>query len=185
MPFWGADVGGVLACVPAFALVALGLSGRTVSARRLAALAAAGVAAVVALGFVDMARPAEQRTHLGRLFEQIGSDGLRPFTDAVQRKIAENLSVIPTSIWIPLVPSVLAFYAWLAYGSSPRLEAIRFRAPEMRPALVGLFVAAVLGMALNDSGIAVPAMMLGILNPVLVRLALATDKRDLSPGHRL
>jgi hypothetical protein len=184
MPFWGSDVGGVLASVPAFALVALGLAGRKVSPRRLVALAGGAVAAVVALGFFDMARPAEHRTHLGRLFEQIGSDGLRPFTDAVQRKIAENLSVIPTSIWIPLVPSVLAFYAWLAYGSSPRLEAVRFRAPEMRPALVGLLVAAVLGMALNDSGIAVPAMMLGVLNPVLVRLALATDERDLSPGHR-
>jgi hypothetical protein len=46
----------------------------------------------------------------------------------------------------------------------------------MRPALVGLLVAAVLGMALNDSGIAVPAMMLGVLNPVLVRLALHTDE---------
>lgn len=184
MPFWGSDVGGVLASVPAFSLVALGVSGRTVSPRKLVALAAGAVAAVVGLGFLDLLRPAASRTHLGRLFEQIGHDGLRPFTDAVQRKIATNLSVIPTSIWIPLVPSVLAFYAWLAYGSSPRLEAIRFRAPEMRPAFVGLLVAAVLGMALNDSGIAVPAMMLGVLNPVLVRLALASDDRDLSPGHR-
>jgi hypothetical protein len=187
MPFWGADVGGVLAAVPAFALVALELSGRKVSRRRVVALVAGGVAAVTSLGFLDLLRPAGQRTHLGRLFEQIGHDGLRPFTDAVQRKIAENLSVIPTSIWIPLVPSVLAFYAWLAFGSSPRLEAIRFRAPEMRPAFVALLVAAVLGMALNDSGIAVPAMMLGVLNPVLVRLALHTDelaRLTLSPGRR-
>ena len=187
MPFWGSDVGGVLASVPAFALVGLGLSGRKISPRKLAALAAAGVTAVVGLGFVDLLRPAEQRTHLGRLFEQIGHDGLQPLTDAIQRKVAANLSVIPTSIWIPLVPAVLAFYAWLAYGSSPRLEAIRFRAPEMRWAFIGLLVAAVLGLALNDSGIAVPAMMLGVLNPVLVRLALRTDELAvlrLSPGPR-
>jgi hypothetical protein len=176
MPFWGADVGGVLAAVPAFALVALGLSGRTVSRRRLVALAAGGVAAVCALGFLDLLRPAESRTHLGRLFEQMGSDGLQPFFDAVQRKIATNLSVIPTSIWIPLVPAVLAFYAWLAYGSAFRLKEIRGRAPQMRPAFVGLLVAAALGLALNDSGIAIPAMMLGVLNPVLVRLALHTDE---------
>jgi hypothetical protein len=184
MPFWGSDVGGVLASVPAFALVALGLSGRKISWRRAAALSAGAVVAVVGLGFLDLLRPAGSRTHLGRLFEQIGHDGLRPFTDAIQRKIAENLSVIPSSIWIPLVPSVLAFYAWLAYGSSPRLEAIRSRASEMRPAFVGLLVAAVLGMALNDSGIAVPAMMLGVLNPVLVRLALRTDELGVSPGLR-
>jgi hypothetical protein len=176
LPFWGADVGGVLASVPAFALVAFGLSGRTVSRRRLVALAAGGVAAVGALGFLDLLRPAGSRTHLGRLFEQMGHDGLRPFTDAVQRKIASNLSVIPSSIWIPLVPAVLAFYAWLAYGSSFRLEEIRRRAPQMRPAFVGLLVAAGLGLALNDSGIAIPAMMLGVLNPVLVRLALHTDE---------
>ena len=176
MPFWGADVGGVLAAVPAFALVALGLSGRQVSRRRLVALAAVGVAIVCALGFLDLLRPAESRTHLGRLFEQIGSDGIRPFTDAVQRKIATNLSTIPTSIWIPLVPAVLAFYAWLAYGSAFRLKEIRRRAPQMRPAFVGLLVAAALGLALNDSGIAIPAMMLGVLNPVLVRLALHTDE---------
>jgi hypothetical protein len=90
--------------------------------------------------------------------------------------------VLPTSIWIPLVPSVLVFIAWLAYGSSPRLEAIRSRVPEMRPAIVGVLVAAVLGMALNDSGIAVPAMMLGVLNPVVVRLALHTDSDEVSPA---
>ena len=180
MPFWGSDVGGILASVPAFALVALGLWGRKVSWRRAAALAGGAVAVVVGLGFLDLLRPAGSRTHLGRLFEQIGHDGFRPLSDAVQRKVAENLSVIPTSIWIPLVPSVLAFYAWLAYGSSPKLEEIRRRAPSMRPALVGLLVCAVLGMALNDSGIAVPAMMLGVLNPVLVRLTLRTD--DLAPA---
>jgi len=173
MPFWGSDVGGVLASVPAFALVMLGLSGVRMSWRRGAALGAGTVAAVAALGFLDLGRPAGDRTHLGRLFEQMGRQGLQPFSDAVQRKISENVSVLPTSIWIPLVPSVLAFIAWLAYGSSPRLEAIRHRAPEMRPAFVGVLVAAVLGMALNDSGIAVPAMMLGVLNPVVVRLALA------------
>jgi hypothetical protein len=177
LPFWGADVGGVLAAVPAFALVALGLrTGRTVSRRRLAALAAGGVAAVGAFGVLDLLRPAGSRTHLGRLFEQMGHEGFRPFTDAVQRKIAANLSVIPTSIWIPLVPAVLAFYAWLAYGSSLRLGEIRGRAPQMRPAFVGLLVAAALGLALNDSGIAIPAMMLGVLNPVLVRLVLHTDE---------
>jgi hypothetical protein len=176
LPFWGADVGGVLAAVPAFALVALGLSGRTVSRRRLMALVAGGVVLVAALGFLDLLRPAESRTHLGRLFEQIGSDGVRPFADAVQRKIATNLSVIPTSIWIPLVPAVLGFYAWLAFGSAFRLKEIRRRAPQMRPAFVGLLVAAALGLALNDSGVAIPAMMLGVLNPVLVRLALHTDE---------
>jgi hypothetical protein len=172
MPMWGSDVGGVLASVPAFSLVALRLTGRRVSIRRLLALGAGAVAAVVSFGLLDLARPATQRTHLGRLFEQIGEDGLAPLTDVVVRKLGANLAVLPTSVWVPLVPSVLAFLAWLAWGSSARLELLRTRAPELRPAFVGVMVAALLGFALNDSGIAVPAMMLGVLNPVLVYLTL-------------
>ncbi|MEW6476141.1 MAG: hypothetical protein AB1679_28110 [Actinomycetota bacterium] len=187
MPIWGSDVGGVLAAVPAFSLVTLRLTGRKVSARRLVALGAAAVGAVTAFGFLDLLRPAPQRTHLGRLFEHMGEDGFRPLTDAIIRKLGENLSVLPTSVWVPLVPSVVAFLAWLAWGRSIRLERLRARAPELRPAFVGVLVAAVLGFALNDSGIAVPAMMLGVLNPVLVYLAVHWDHPEgtastLTPG---
>lgn len=170
MPIWGSDVGGVLAAVPAFSLVALRLTGRRVSFRRFLALGGGAVGAVVAFGLLDLSRPAPERTHLGRLFEQMGQDGLGPLTDAIVRKIGANLAVLPTSIWVPLVPSVLAFLAWLAWGKSAQLELLRTRAPELQPAFVGVLVAAVLGFALNDSGIAVPAMMLGVLNPVLVYL---------------
>jgi hypothetical protein len=178
MPIWGSDVGGVLASVPAFSLVALRLTGRTVSFRRLAALGTGAVAAVIGFGLLDLLRPAPDRTHLGRLLEQIGDDGLRPLTDAIIRKIGANLAVLPTSVWVPLVPAVLAFFAWLAWGPSPRLEMVRTRVPELRPALVGVLVAAVLGFALNDSGIAVPAMMLGVLNPVLVYLTVHWDAAE-------
>jgi hypothetical protein len=183
MPMWGSDVGGVLASVPAFSLVALRLIGRPVSIRRLLVLGAGAVTAVIAFGLLDLARPAEQRTHLGRLFEQIAEDGVTPLSDVIIRKIGANLAVLPTSVWVPLVPSVLAFLAWLAWGSSARLEVLRTRAPELRPAFVGVLVAAVLGFALNDSGIAVPAMMLGVLNPVLVYLTLHWEPEEHStPG---
>ena len=180
MPIWGSDVGGVLAAVPAFSLVALRLTGRRVSVPRFLALGGGAVAAVVAFGLLDLSRPAPQRTHLGRLLEQMGQDGLGPLTDAIIRKIGANLAVLPTSVWVPLVPSVLAFLAWLAWGKSPRLEMLRARAPELQPAFVGVLVAAALGFALNDSGIAVPAMMLGVLNPVLVYLTVHWDADERS-----
>jgi hypothetical protein len=43
--------------------------------------------------------------------------------------------------------------------------------PTLRAALYGLIVLAVLGFALNDSGIAVPAMMLSVVSPILIVLA--------------
>jgi hypothetical protein len=172
MPIWGSDVGGVLSAVPAFAVVALGIAGIRLSWARVAALAGAAVAAVLAFGGLDLLRPAPERTHLGRLLERMGTDGFSAFSDVVQRKLDENLAVLPTSIWVPVVPAVLAFLAWLAWGGASRLEVMRARAPELRPALAGVLVVGVLGFALNDSGIAVPAMVLGVLNPVLVFLAL-------------
>jgi hypothetical protein len=175
MPIWGSDVGGVLAAVPAFAVVALGLHRARFSWRRAAGLGAAAVTAVGAFGALDLLRPAPERTHLGRLLERIGNEGFEPLAEVVQRKAAANLAVLPTSIWVPLVPAVLAFLGWLAWGTSDRLEAIRARVPELRPVLAGVLVAGALGLALNDSGIAVPATMLGVLNPVLVYLAVRLD----------
>ena len=59
-PAFGADVGGVLACVPAFALVAIWLGGWRVSVRRVVAIGAATVAVVAVFALVDLARPADR-----------------------------------------------------------------------------------------------------------------------------
>ena len=46
--------------------------------------------------------------------------------------------------------------------------------PALRTALPGLGVAGVLGFALNDSGIAVPGMMLGVVGASLAYLLVRT-----------
>jgi hypothetical protein len=45
--------------------------------------------------------------------------------------------------------------------------------PELRAALIGFAIAATLGYALNDTGVVVPGVMLGILNPMLVMIVVA------------
>jgi hypothetical protein len=42
--------------------------------------------------------------------------------------------------------------------------------PQLRAVLAGLALVAALGFALNDQGIVVPAVMLGVLAPALVLL---------------
>jgi hypothetical protein len=172
MPAWGSDVGGVLSAVPAFSVIAFGLLGWRLSARGVLGLAGATIAALALFGALDLLRAPGTRTHLGRLLERIGQDGLGPLGDAVERKAEANLSVLPQSVWVPLVPAALVFLAYLAWGSSARLAKIRATAPELRPALVGVLVAGALGFAVNDSGIAVPGMILGVVNPVFVYLSL-------------
>jgi hypothetical protein len=53
---------------------------------------------------------------------------------------------------------------------------LRERMPVIEPCFIGIGVAALLGYALNDSGIAVPGVMLGVLTPATVYLLNRVDE---------
>jgi hypothetical protein len=171
MPAFGADVGGVLAAAPSFVLVAALLRGSRIGVRTVVLGAAGTVAAIGAFALFDLARPSSRRSHLGRLLEQIDAEGWSAFTQVVERKADANLSVLTKSPWTLMVPAALAFVAYLVYRSPSALGEMQRRVPELEYALAGLLVAGLLGFALNDSGIAVPGMMLGVLIPVLSYLS--------------
>jgi hypothetical protein len=59
---------------------------------------------------------------------------------------------------------------WLSRRAPERLRAVTRRIPEWRPAWIAFIVLAVLGYALNDSGITVPGVMLAVFVPTLVFL---------------
>jgi len=173
MPMWGSDVGGVLTLVPTTIVMGMLMLGWRIRARTVVWVGAATLAVIGLFAAVDMARPADQRTHLGRLVERIGDEGFQALETVVLRKLGANLSVLTRSVWTLMVPVILIFLAALVWRSRGRLRAIQEAIPELRAALVGLMVAAGLGFALNDSGIAVPGLMLGVVNGSLVYLVLA------------
>jgi hypothetical protein len=187
MPFWGADVGGVLALVPAAGVTAWFLLGYRIRVRTAALLVAAAVALVVAFGALDLTRPAERRTHLGRLLADIGTNGYDAFETVVLRKLDANLSVLTSSVWTLMLPVVFAFVAYLFWRAPWRLHTIQETIPQERAALAGLITAMVLGFALNDSGIAVPGMMLGVANAALVHLVLrvGSDREPSGEGTEI
>jgi NAD/NADP transhydrogenase beta subunit len=107
------------------------------------------------------------------MFERIGDDGWSAFETVVVRKIQANLSVLTSSVWTLMVPLALAVAAYLLWVAPGRLRRLRDE-PALRTALPGLGVAGVLGFALNDSGIAVPGMMLGVVGASLAYLLVRT-----------
>lgn len=171
-PFWGADVGGALALVPSAGVTAWMLLGVRIKLRTAALWAAGTVAVVTVFGLVDMNRPAAKRSHLGRLFADIGDNGWEAFQTVVLRKLNANLSVLSSSVWTLMLPLVFAFVGLMFWWAPWRLRQIERRIPEERAALAGLLTAMVLGFALNDSGISVPGMMIGVANASLVHLLL-------------
>jgi hypothetical protein len=178
VPFWGADVGGVLSILPAYAVTAYLLLGVRVRLRTAMLCIATAVVAVLAFGAFDLTRPSDERTHLGRLFETTESRGWSGLSTVIRRKISENLEVLFTSEWLIIVLLVLVFLAYLYARHRERLREIVQRAPEMRAAFIGFAILAVLGFALNDSGIAIPGMMLSVLNATIIVLFVTVKRAD-------
>jgi hypothetical protein len=172
-PIWGSDVGGALTLVPAIALTASLILGFRPRLRSVVLWALAAVGVVVVFGLIDLARPPDDRTHLGRLFERIGTDGWGAFETVVIRKLQANLSVLTSSVWTLMVPLALAVAAYLLWVAPGRLRHLRDE-PALRTALPGLGVAGLLGFALNDSGIAVPGLMLGVVGASLAYFLVRT-----------
>jgi hypothetical protein len=174
-PNLGADVGGALALVPSAGVTAMLLLGWRLRLRTAIIGLSATVVVVLGFGFLDLARPPAQRTHLGRLLGDIGENGFGAFQTVVLRKLNANLSVLTSSIWTLMLPLVFAFVAFLFWWAPWRLRTISERVPQERAAVGGLITAMVLGFALNDSGISVPGLMLGVVNASLINLLLRVD----------
>lgn len=180
-PMWGSDVGGVLSILPAFAVTGYLLLGIRIRLRNALLALFAAVIALVAFGLFDLTRPSDKRTHLGRLFETGQTRGWSGVSTIIERKIYENLSVFLRSTWLLVVIIVLAFLAYLYSKHRDRLHAITDWVPELRASFIGFAIVSILGFAVNDSGIAVPGMMLSVLNPTMVALLVLVQRR-LAPG---
>jgi hypothetical protein len=170
-PALGADVGGVLALVPAGLVMLLLLAGRRVRWTQVVAIGGAAVVALGAFAAIDLARPEEEQTHVGRFAAQVVDGGAGVGT-VLERKLGANLSLLFSSVWALVIPVALAFLIFLVWRRPSVLRQLEGAVPGLRALLVGAVVLAVLGGGLNDSGVAVPAMMMGVLLPYVTVLAM-------------
>lgn len=159
LPSMGSDVGGVLALVPAATVALLMFRGVRIRVR-LAAMIGAGTVAVLALfAGIDLARPADERTHLGRFVSKLfaGDAG-----EIIQRKIAANLRVL-TSAWTWIIPVALIYFMYLTWRPNRTLQRLNQMHPQFRAFGVSALTLGTLAMLLNDSGVSMPAMMVGLV----------------------
>ena len=161
-PFFGQNFGAALAATPAFVLFAWLVTEHRVGVRHVIALGVILVVAGLTVGFVDLLRPAKQRTHVGQFFSQVGNHGWSGFTMVIGRKISENLETFSNTGWLLLIVAGLALLALLAWGPTRSLGRLRDGPPAARATAASLATLMILGYAFKDSGIAVPAMMLGV-----------------------
>jgi hypothetical protein len=163
-PTFGADVGGVLALAPGFALLALLTAGARVTPARLIAALAAGAIVLGALTGLDRLRPPAERTHLGSFTDRFLSGDAGPVLTGKAAALAASLStplgwaeVAALVVLVVLVrrpPAALAslFHAW----------------PSLRHSLAATLLTGGLGTLVNDSGALVAGLAVVLTLPVVV-----------------
>ncbi|MDO8145737.1 hypothetical protein [Isoptericola sp. 178] len=166
LPPFGADLGGILALVPAFAVLVLGVAGIRLTWRRalLVLLGAALVVAVIAV--LDWALP--PATHLGGFVDSV-LDGSALSVVAGKAAGAWATVANPAGAFAAVV---CAAAAWAVLD--PRrarldgLTAAYDRDPLLRRAVVAIVTVGVVGTAVNDSGVVVAMYVLLIGTPLLL-----------------
>ncbi|MFB4314213.1 hypothetical protein [Actinomadura sp. 21ATH] len=160
----------VLALTPGVVLLALWAAGRRISPRPLLAAGAAGAAAVAGLSYADSLRPAAARSHLGDFWHRALGGGAWP---VLERKADSMLNSLGTA-WLTL-PAALALVLLMAVPlrRDGVLGGLYRDAPALRAALLAVLVTAAAGFAVNDSGIAVPALALLIAAPLTLAAAVS------------
>ena len=185
MPGLGSDFGGPPALVPAFAVLGLLVAGVRVGWRRLLLVLGAGVLVVSLFAFLDWLRPVDSRTHLGRFVQTVLDGGL---LDVIVRKLGQNLTILTSSWLVLLVGAGVALVVWLA-GRGPGEDTKRDRGllrvaigelDALRVALPAAATGLVIGFAVNDSGVVIPAIGMSLGVP-LVLASLARWREEHSP----
>lgn len=179
-PFFGGDVGGVLSLTPAYLVTGILLFGARVRRRTGLWMLAAAVGALALMAAADLARPAKDRTHLGRLLTNARERGYSEITDVIFRKLNRNLDTWTTSTWRSMFAIGVVFVIYLCWRARPRLESLLAEIPEFRASLVGFAVLIVLGYAVNDSGVAIPGVMFVVLIATMVGLLIRAPEPDQS-----
>ena len=188
-PSFGGDFGAAIAGAPGFGLFAWLLLGRRIRVRTVVILGVVLVLAGLLVGFADLMRPRERQTHVGRFFDEVANGGLGDFFLTIRRKLMENVDSFGGTrlLWLLPIVALLTWYLWRV--PSGRARTLFDEVAVIRQTLLALAVVAFLGYALNDSGIAIPAMMAVVFECALVYVVLvpagdpAADPRA-SPPER-
>lgn len=169
-PSLGDDVGGILTLVPLLAVALLVLAGRRLRPRTiLISLAAAGAAVGLALG-VDLLRPPQSRTHLGRLVGDVKSGGSGQFTTTVLRKLTTNVHTYK-SVWCWVIVVVAAYLLFLL-GYAKGWRRLLPPGGDLRVGVVITLIVGLAGNILNDSGAVVTALVFVYVGPFMTLLAI-------------
>jgi hypothetical protein len=178
-PGFGGKVGGTIAMVPCFGLLAMAVAGMRLNWRRVLLVAVSGLVLFAVFALISYLVPATGHSDIGAFAGNTlhgHSGGL------LLRKIKSNLGSLSVNAFSPLIPTVVIVTglmlwrpAWfrlhnapLAYAAPPPTG------PLLRPVMGVLWLMPVLGWLADDSGVIVPAAALPFALPLGIAILAAS-----------
>ncbi|WP_433465657.1 hypothetical protein [Spirillospora sp. CA-128828] len=178
LPAFGSDFGGVLAIVPAFAMLGLMVAGKRVSAPKLGVFFLAGVVLVLFISYLNA--QSANPTHLGRFWQDL-MDG--DAWGVVTRKFDAMLNSL--GYWpytLALAAAVVFLFFVLARPTRWRVSLLQGayeHSLTMRPALICALAVGVIGTLVNDSGVVILSVAFSLATPLMLAAGLRSLEIDL------
>ena len=168
-PGFGAKVGGTVAMVPGFLVLLAGAAGVRITVRRGLLIAVSGLAVVVVFAVVSYALPGAGHSDIGAFVGQVLHGGA---SGTLTRKFHSNLGSLTESLWVLLIPVVLATtgtaVVWPGRVRAGLLVRGYQAVPLLRPVLGAIWLTGVLGWVAEDSGVTVPAAEFPFVLPLVI-----------------
>lgn len=178
LPAWGSDFGGVLAMVPAFAMLGLMVTGRRVSVLKLAVFGVGGAVLVLFISFLNSR--SENPTHLGRFWQDL-MDG--EAWGIVTRKFDAMVNSLGYWPYTLAVAAAVVFLFFVLARPTRWHVSLLQRAYEhsltMRPALICALAVGVIGMLVNDSGVVILSVAFSLSTPLMLAAGVRSLEIDL------
>ena len=182
-PGFGGKVGGTIAMVPCFLLLAMTVAGIRLNWRRVLLVAVSGLALFAVFALISYLVPATGHSDIGVFAGNTlhgRSGGL------LLRKINSNLGSLSVNAFSPLSPIAVIVTglmlwrpAWFRLTTAPLAFAAQPpTGPLLRPVLGVLWLMPVLGWLADDSGVIVPATALPFALPLGIAILAAAAYQD-------
>lgn len=153
LPKYGADFGGMLASLPAFAFAFI----RSYGGKNWKCYVYLSIAAIVLLiaifVVVNIAQPASQQTHIGRAFQDALQYGPGSLFEIALRKLAMNFRLMHTSFWALILASSIIVIGVITYQPVCMIRYAMRTYPILNSGFIAMLVGMLIGFIVNDSGV--------------------------------
>jgi hypothetical protein len=184
-PGFGGKVGGTIAMVPCFLLLAMIMAGIRLNWRLVLLVAVSGLALFAIFALISYLTPVAGKSDIGSF---AGSSLHGNSGGLLLRKINSNIGSLSVNAFSPVVPVVVVVTglmlwrpSWFGLKTVPLAYAAE---PVLRPILGVLWLLPVLGWFADDSGVIVPAAVLPLALPLGIAILAGAGYADRESGYR-